>query len=164
MGGGDTAQSTKVLFHLVFVEIKQEAEFYVRVNSARDWVGSRRACEPSEFKRSLVFGVRGDHENKSPSASHRNFQKSGRTLEFHRAWNEEFKAILSRPCRPRRPQLAFGLPIKQRHLRKEKTERWKRKKNKSKKRVGRRVRKTNESLKDDQGESSTSSLESRLRT
>lgn len=65
-GGADTVQPTEVLFHLVFLEIKQEAEFRVRVNLARDWVGSETAYEPSKFKRSSVFGVRGDHENKSP--------------------------------------------------------------------------------------------------
>lgn len=57
----------------------------------------------------------------------------GRALQFHRAWNEEFKAIITRPRRPRRPQLGFGLPIKQRPLQKEKTERQKRRKNQSKK-------------------------------
>ena len=122
-GKGYTFQSTKVTLHLVFVEIKQEAEFYVRVNLARDWVGRERACEPREFKRSSVFGVRSDHENKSPFASHGNLQKLGTALEFHHTWNEEFKVILSRASRPRRPQLTFGLPIKQTHLRKEKTER-----------------------------------------
>ena len=69
--------------------------------------------------------------------SHGSVQKSVSALEFHRACNEKFKAILSRPGRPRRPQLSFGLPMKQRPMGKGKTERWKRRKNKRKKKVGR---------------------------
>lgn len=60
---------------------------------ARDWgsgdrVGGEMAYEPSKFRE--VQSLKSD-----VTTSHESAQKSGKPLEFYRAWNEELKAILS---------------------------------------------------------------------